>query len=98
MKSRGLQKETSNSEKFGSKTLAYIQKAQFSIFFMNLEKLRDPARVTFVNSLTYIKIKLLLKYFVRIFCKYFVNISYENASFRTLEDSIWLPLISFLTA
>ena len=50
MKSRGLQKETSDSEKFGSKTLAYIQKAQFSIFFMNLEKLRDPARVTFVNA------------------------------------------------
>ena len=50
MKSRGLQKGTSNPEKFESTTLAYVQKAQFSIFFMNWEKLRGPARVTFVYA------------------------------------------------
>ena len=32
-----------------------------------------------------------------LFCKEFVNISHENASFRTLEDFIWLQLIYFLT-
>ena len=27
---------------------------------------------------------------LEVFCKEFVNIGYENASFRILEDSIWL--------
>ena len=31
------------------------------------------------------------------FCKDFVDISYENASFLILEDSIWLQLIYCLT-
>ena len=32
-----------------------------------------------------------------LFCKGFVDISYENASCHILEDSIWLQLIYFLT-
>ena len=32
-----------------------------------------------------------------IFCKGFVDISYENASFLMLEDFMWLQLIYFLT-
>ena len=31
------------------------------------------------------------------FCKDFVNICYENASFLILEDSSWLKLVYFLT-
>ena len=31
------------------------------------------------------------------FCKEFVDISYENASFGTREDSIWLQLIYIVT-
>ena len=42
-----------------------------------------------------------LKSFVtplELFCKDFVDISYENASFRILEDSVWLQFIYvFLT-
>ena len=34
---------------------------------------------------------------LEVFCKDFVDISYENASFGILEDSIWLQLIYFLT-
>ena len=33
---------------------------------------------------------------IEIFCKDFFNISYENASFLILEDSIYLELIYFL--
>ena len=33
-----------------------------------------------------------------VFCKDFVDISYDNASFGVLEDSIWLDLIYFLVA
>ena len=32
-----------------------------------------------------------------VFCKDFVDISHENASFLILEDSLWLQLIYFLT-
>ena len=35
---------------------------------------------------------------LEVFCKDFVNISYENASFGILKGSIWLQLIYFLTA
>ena len=34
---------------------------------------------------------------LKVICKDFVDISYENASFGILEDSIWLQLIYFLT-
>ena len=34
---------------------------------------------------------------LKVICKDFVDISYENASFGKLEDSIWLQLIYFLT-
>ena len=34
---------------------------------------------------------------LEVFCKDFVDNSYENASFGILEDSIWLQLIYFLT-
>ena len=34
---------------------------------------------------------------IELFCTDFVDISYENASFSILEDSIWLKLIYFLT-
>ena len=33
---------------------------------------------------------------LRLFCKDFVNIKYENASFGIPEDSIWVQLIYFL--
>ena len=45
-----------NSEKFGSATKSYIEKNYFFIFFLNWEKLRNPARATFKN----LKISLLL--------------------------------------
>ena len=35
---------------------------------------------------------------LEVFCKVFVDIGYENASFGILEDSMWLQLIHFLTA
>ena len=35
---------------------------------------------------------------LEVFCKDFVDISYENASFGILKGSIWLQLIYFLTA
>ena len=35
---------------------------------------------------------------LEVFCKNFVDISYENASFGILKGSIWLQLIYFLTA
>ena len=38
-----------NCEKFISKTFAYIHKTQFSIFFMNQDKMRGSARATFKN-------------------------------------------------
>ena len=34
---------------------------------------------------------------LEVFCKIFANISYENASLRMLEDSIWLTFIYWLT-
>ena len=34
---------------------------------------------------------------LKVICKDFVDISYENASFGILKDSIWLQLIYFLT-
>ena len=34
---------------------------------------------------------------LKVICKDFVDISYENASFGILEDSIWLQLNHFLT-
>ena len=34
---------------------------------------------------------------LEVFCKDFVDISCENASFRILEDSIWLQLTDFLS-
>ena len=33
----------------------------------------------------------------KVFCKDFVDISHENASFLILEDSLWLQRIYFLT-
>ena len=35
---------------------------------------------------------------LELFCKDFVDISYENASFSISEESIWLKPIYFLTA
>ena len=35
---------------------------------------------------------------LELFCKDFVDISYENASFSIPEESIWLKPIYFLTA
>ena len=35
---------------------------------------------------------------LEVFCKDFVDISYENTSFHILEDFIWLQFIYFLTA
>ena len=34
---------------------------------------------------------------LELFCKDFVDISYKNALFDILEDSVWLQLVYFLT-
>ena len=34
---------------------------------------------------------------LEVFCKDFVDIDFENASFRILEDFIWLQITYFLT-
>ena len=54
MESKGLQKSQflnslANWEILGGAAYAYIDKIQFSIFFLNLEKLGSPSRATFKN-------------------------------------------------
>ena len=67
----------------------FKKRLQHRCFPVNITKsLRTPI-------LKIISERLLLSF--KVFCKDFVNISYGNASFGILKDTIWLELIYFLT-
>ena len=68
------------------------KRLQNRCFPVNITKsLREPNYFIFIIICE----RLLLP--LKVICKDFVDISYENASFGILEDSIWLQLIYFLT-
>ena len=68
------------------------KRLQNRCFPVNVTKyLREPNY--FILIIIYERLLLSLK----VICQDFVDISYENASFGILEDSIWLQLIYFLT-
>ena len=68
------------------------KRLQNRCFPVNITK---SLRETFFFFFIIICERLLLP--LKVICKDFVDISYENASFGILEDSIWLQLIYFLT-
>ena len=68
------------------------KRLQNKCFPVNITKsLREPSYFILIIICE----RLLLP--LKVICKDFVDISYENASFGILEDSIWPQLIYFLT-
>ena len=72
---------------------------QRNLFLMNGQTLKPAALLKRLFKYVYFKdhLQAAASASWSILYKEFVDISYENASFGILEDSIWLQLICFLT-